>query len=237
MVIVEAGELIPGDGEVVEGVASVNESAITGESAPVIRESGGDRSAVTGGTQVLSDWLRIRITVAPGSSFVDRMIALIEGRRAAEDAERDRPVDPAVGPDADIPDRRRHAVGPCRLFRHRAHRHRARRAAGHADPDHHRRPALGDRHRRHGPPRALQRHRHLGPRGRGGGRRRHAAARQDRHHHLRQPHGERLHSGRGRHPDRARRGGAAGQPWRRDARGPLDRRAGHGRVRPQAART
>jgi len=78
-VIVEAGELIPGDGEVVEGVASVNESAITGESAPVIRESGGDRSAVTGGTQVLSDWLRIRITVAPGSSFVDRMIALIEG--------------------------------------------------------------------------------------------------------------------------------------------------------------
>ncbi|MEQ1945516.1 potassium-transporting ATPase subunit KdpB [Mesorhizobium sp. VNQ89] len=79
MVLVEAGALIPGDGEVVEGVASVNESAITGESAPVIRESGGDRSAVTGGTQVLSDWLRIRITVAPGSSFVDRMIALIEG--------------------------------------------------------------------------------------------------------------------------------------------------------------
>jgi len=79
IVIVEAGELIPGDGEVIDGVASVNESAITGESAPVIRESGGDRSAVTGGTQVLSDWLRIRITVTPGSSFVDRMIALIEG--------------------------------------------------------------------------------------------------------------------------------------------------------------
>jgi len=79
VVIVEAGELIPGDGEVIEGIASVNESAITGESAPVIRESGGDRSAVTGGTQVLSDWLKIRITVAPGSSFVDRMIALIEG--------------------------------------------------------------------------------------------------------------------------------------------------------------
>ena len=79
VVIVAAGELIPGDGEVIEGVASVNESAITGESAPVIRESGGDRSAVTGGTQVLSDQIRIRITVAPGSSFVDRMIALIEG--------------------------------------------------------------------------------------------------------------------------------------------------------------
>ncbi len=79
LVIVEAGELIPGDGEVIQGVASVNESAITGESAPVIREAGGDRSAVTGGTEVLSDWLNIRITVAPGSSFVDRMIALIEG--------------------------------------------------------------------------------------------------------------------------------------------------------------
>jgi len=79
IVIVDAGELIPGDGEVIEGVASVNESAITGESAPVIRESGGDRSAVTGGTQVLSDQLKIRITTPPGASFVDRMIALIEG--------------------------------------------------------------------------------------------------------------------------------------------------------------
>ncbi|QEE46616.1 potassium-transporting ATPase subunit KdpB [Rhizobium sp. WL3] len=79
IVLVAAGELIPGDGEVIEGVASVNESAITGESAPVIRESGGDRSAVTGGTQVLSDEIKIKITVQPGSSFVDRMIALIEG--------------------------------------------------------------------------------------------------------------------------------------------------------------
>ena len=79
VVLVEAGDLIPGDGEVIEGVASVNESAITGESAPVIREAGGDRSAVTGGTQVLSDWLKVRITVAPGSTFVDRMIALVEG--------------------------------------------------------------------------------------------------------------------------------------------------------------
>ncbi|MDQ0390600.1 potassium-transporting ATPase subunit KdpB [Labrys monachus] len=79
IVIVEAGDLVPGDGEVVEGVASVNESAITGESAPVIRESGGDRSAVTGGTQVLSDWIKVRITTQPGSSFIDRMIALVEG--------------------------------------------------------------------------------------------------------------------------------------------------------------
>jgi potassium-transporting ATPase ATP-binding subunit len=79
LVLVEAGDLIPGDGEVVEGIASVNEAAITGESAPVIRESGGDRSAVTGGTTVISDWLVVRITAAPGSSFLDRMIALVEG--------------------------------------------------------------------------------------------------------------------------------------------------------------
>jgi K+-transporting ATPase ATPase B chain len=81
IVLVEAGDIIPGDGEVVAGVASVNESAITGESAPVIRESGGDRSAVTGGTQIISDWLRIRITTRPGESFVDRMIGLIEGAK------------------------------------------------------------------------------------------------------------------------------------------------------------
>ena len=79
IVLVEAGDIIPSDGEVIEGIASVNEAAITGESAPVIRESGGDRSAVTGGTQVLSDWIRVRITAAPGSTFLDRMIKLVEG--------------------------------------------------------------------------------------------------------------------------------------------------------------
>jgi K+-transporting ATPase ATPase B chain len=79
VVLVEAGDTIPSDGEVIEGIASVNEAAITGESAPVIRESGGDRSAVTGGTQVLSDWIRVRITAVPGSTFLDRMIALVEG--------------------------------------------------------------------------------------------------------------------------------------------------------------
>ncbi len=78
-ILVEAGDAIPGDGEVVEGVASVDESAITGESAPVIRESGGDRSAVTGGTRVLSDWIIIQITANPGETFLDRMIALVEG--------------------------------------------------------------------------------------------------------------------------------------------------------------
>jgi K+-transporting ATPase ATPase B chain len=79
VVFVESGDMIPSDGEVIEGVASVNEAAITGESAPVIRESGGDRSAVTGGTQVISDWLKVRITAAQGSTFLDRMIALVEG--------------------------------------------------------------------------------------------------------------------------------------------------------------
>src|SRR5579883_2871898 len=79
IVLVEAGDTIPSDGEVVEGVASVNEAAITGESAPVIRESGGDRSAVTGGTEVISDWIKVRITAEPGSTFLDRMISLVEG--------------------------------------------------------------------------------------------------------------------------------------------------------------
>jgi K+-transporting ATPase ATPase B chain len=81
LVLVEAGDIIPGDGDVVEGIASVDESAITGESAPVIRESGGDRSAVTGGTRVLSDWIVVKITSNPGETFLDRMISLVEGAR------------------------------------------------------------------------------------------------------------------------------------------------------------
>ena len=79
LVIVRAGEFIPADGEIVEGIASVDESAITGESAPVIRESGGDRSAVTAGTRVISDWIKVRVTSDPGHTFLDRMIALVEG--------------------------------------------------------------------------------------------------------------------------------------------------------------
>ncbi len=79
IVLVQAGDVIPADGEAIEGIASVDESAITGESAPVIRESGGDRSAVTGGTKVVSDWLKVRVTARPGESFLDRMIALVEG--------------------------------------------------------------------------------------------------------------------------------------------------------------
>jgi K+-transporting ATPase ATPase B chain len=80
-VLIEAGDIVPGDGEVIDGVASVDESAITGESAPVIRESGGDRNTVTGGTRLLSDWLVIRITANPGESFLDRMISMVEGAK------------------------------------------------------------------------------------------------------------------------------------------------------------
>src|SRR6185503_13061384 len=81
VVLVEAGDFIPADGTVIEGVASVNESAITGESAPVIRESGGDRSSVTGGTQVLSDWLIVEVNANPGEAFLDRMISRVEGAK------------------------------------------------------------------------------------------------------------------------------------------------------------
>ena len=84
----EAGDLIPSDGEIIEGLASIDESAITGESAPVIRESGGDRSAVTGGTKVLSDRVVIRITAERGHTFMDRMIAPRGGGQSAEDAQR-----------------------------------------------------------------------------------------------------------------------------------------------------
>ncbi|MGA7621729.1 MAG: potassium-transporting ATPase subunit B, partial [Candidatus Binatus sp.] len=79
IVMVAAGDVIPGDGEIIEGIAAVNEAAITGESAPVIRESGGDRSGVTGGTTVISDWIKVKITANPGETFLDRMIALVEG--------------------------------------------------------------------------------------------------------------------------------------------------------------
>ncbi|EGO64093.1 K+-transporting ATPase subunit B [Acetonema longum DSM 6540] len=81
VVLVEVGEFIPGDGEIIEGMASVDESAVTGESASVIRESGGDKSSVTGGTRVLSDWIKIRITANPGETFLDRMISLVEGAK------------------------------------------------------------------------------------------------------------------------------------------------------------
>ena len=103
VVLVEAGDEIPADGEVIEGSRRWTRAPITGESAPVIRETGGDRSAVTGGTRVLSDWLVIRVTANPGEAFLDRMIAMVEGRQAAEDAERDRADDPAGRLDDHVP--------------------------------------------------------------------------------------------------------------------------------------
>ena len=203
VVFVEAGDLIPSDGDVIEGVASVNEAAITGESAPVIRESGGDRSAVTGGTLVISDWIVVRITAGQGSTFLDRMIALVEG------AERKKtPNEIALNillagmtiifvfAVASIPSFAAYAGGSISvlvlvalfvtlipttigalLVRHR--------------------------HRGHGPARALQCARHVGARGGGRGRRGYAAARQDRHHHARQPAGVGVHSLAGRHRQRA----------------------------------
>ena len=92
--------MIPGDGTVIEGIASVDESAITGESAPVIREAGGDRSAVTGGTRVLSDHIVVEITQEPGQSFLDRMIALVEGAARRKTPNEIALVDPARRPDA-----------------------------------------------------------------------------------------------------------------------------------------
>ena len=122
MVVVEAGELIPGDGTVIEGIASVDESAITGESAPVIREAGGDRSAVTGGTRVLSDRIVVEITQEPGQSFLDRMIALVEGA-----ARRKTPNEIALGillagTDPDLPARGHGAAAVRALRGHRRSR-------------------------------------------------------------------------------------------------------------------
>ena len=169
VVLVEAGDFIPSDGEVIEGVASVNEAAITGESAPVIRESGGDRSAVTGGTQVLSDWIRVRITAAAGSTFLDRMIRLVEG------AERQKtPNEIAldillvgltiifVFATVTIPSYAKYAGGSISVIILVA-------LFVTLIPTTIGALALGDRHRGHGPAGPLQRARHVGPRRRGGG--------------------------------------------------------------------
>ena len=184
--VVTAGEVIPGDGDIVEGIATVDESAITGESAPVIRESGGDRSAVTGGTRVLSDEIVVCISARPGETFLDRMIALVEGA--------DRQKTPneialsillagltiifllavvtlqpfAIYSGAEQPIIVLVALLVCLI------------------PTTIGATAVGDRDRRHGPAGAAQRARHVRPRGGGRRRRDHPAARQDRHHHLRQ---------------------------------------------------
>ena len=190
LVLVEAGDLIPGDGEVIEGVASVDESAITGESAPVIRESGGDRSAVTGGTRVLSDWIVVRITSNPGETFLDRMIALVEGA-SRQKTPNEIALNILLAVLTLIFLLAVVTLEPfAHLLRQRRLDHRADRPAGLPDPDDHRRAALGHRHRRHGPAGAAQRAGDERARRRGGGRRGCAAAGQDRHDHAGQPHGD-----------------------------------------------
>ena len=208
-VVVEAGQIIPTDGEIVEGVASVDESAITGESAPVIREAGGDRSGVTGGTRVLSDRIVVEVTAGAGESFLDRMIALVEGRHPPEDAQRDRADDHPGRVLDHLPDRdaRRSTRWPTLVLHdayHLAHlRHPdADRAAGLPDPDDDRRPAGGDRHRRDGPRPGRQPDRQERQGGRGRRRHRHAAPGQDRHDHAGQPPGDAVRPA-GRHLGRA----------------------------------
>ena len=150
VVLVEAGDVIPGDGEIVEGFASVNEAAITGESAPVIREAGGDRSAVTGGTTVLSDRIKVRITAAPGSTFIDRMIALVEG------AERQKTPNELALSILLSGLTLIFLIVCVTLWPLAAYSGKILSvtalvgAACLSDPDDHRRPALGHRHRRHG---------------------------------------------------------------------------------------
>ena len=203
---------------------------------PVIRESGGDRSAVTGGTRVLSDQILVRITAAPGVHLHrphDR-----PGRRcrAAEDAQRDRAQHPARRHDADLRSGGGQHPELCRLRRRLDPGHRPGGPVRHPDPHHDRCFALGHRHRRHGPTGPLQRAGHVRPSGRGRRRRRHPAARQDRHDHAGQPPGHRAD----RHARRVRPGSGRCRPAvqlpRRDARGPLDRRAGQGEVWSAGAR-
>ena len=207
------GEVIPGDGDVVEGVASVDESAITGESAPVIRESGGDRSSVTGGTRVLSDRIVVEITAKPGESFIDRMIALVEGA-SRQKTPNEIALNILLASLTIVFLAATATLQPVRgLLRRRAADRRPGRAPGLPDPDHDRRAALGDRHRGHGPPGAAQRAGHVRARGRGRRRREHAAAGQDRHDHARQPPGRRVHPGRRRAEPRCSRTPPSCRAW------------------------
>jgi K+-transporting ATPase ATPase B chain len=181
VVYAEAGDTIPVDGEIIDGVASVNEAAITGESAPVIRESGGDRSAVTGGTTVLSDWLVIRVTANPGETFLDRMISMVEG------AKRQKTPNEialnillagmtiiflfATGDDDHLSVCDGDALAVLHLQRLDGgtwkpdHRHGACRPSGLFDSDDDWRFIAGHRYRGHGPHDPGQRHRHVRPRG------------------------------------------------------------------------
>ncbi len=164
IIYVEAGSYIAGDGEVIEGVASVDESAITGESAPVIREAGGDRSAVTGGTKVLSDWIKVRITSNPGETFLDRMIALVEGA-TRQKTPNEIALSILLSGLTIVFLLAVVTLQPFAMYSQgSADRLRARFAAGLPHSHHHRRLALRHRHRRHGSPGAVQRAGHERPR-------------------------------------------------------------------------
>ena len=210
--------MIPGDGDVIDGIATVDESAITGESAPVIRESGGDRSAVTGGTRVLSDQIVVQITAQPGETFLDRMIALVEGA--------DRQKTPNEIALSIL------LAGLTIIFLLATVTLQPFAIYSNAEQEIIVLVALlvclipttigallvGDRHRRHGPARPAQRAGDVRPSRRGRRRRDHAAARQDRHDHVRRPPGLRDAAGPRGQRARARRGRARLEPRRRDAR-------------------
>ena len=189
VVLVEAGDLVPSDGEILEGIASVDESAVTGESAPVIREAGGDRSSVTGGTRVLSDSIVVQVSSNPGETFLDRIIGLVEGARRQKTPNEIALQILLAASDLDLPLRDGHSAAVLALQRRGRRRwrgrerHRPRGAPRLPDPDHNWWTAVGDRHRRDGPHAARERHRHVGTGGGGGGRRGRAAARQDRYDH------------------------------------------------------
>ncbi len=194
VIYVEAGHYIAGDGEVIEGVASVDESAITGESAPVIREAGGDRSAVTGGTKVLSDWIKVRITSNPGETFLDRMIALVEGATRQKT-----PNEIALSillsgltivfllAVVTLQPFAIYSKAPQTVFV-------LGLAAGLPDSDYHWRAALSDWHCGHGPSGSVQRAGNERTRRGSGGRREYAAAGQDRDHHAGQSPGDGVYS-------------------------------------------
>ena len=222
LVLVRENEIVPSDGEVIEGVAYVNEAAITGESAPVLKEPGTDiRSTVTGGTQVVSDWLKIRISADPGEDLPRPHDPARRRGQAPENPQRDRAVDPALGADHRVLARGCHAPAVRDLLRRPGSDGDTGRPPRLPDPDDDRRLALGDRNRGHGPRDALQRARHVRPRSGSGRRRGHAAARQDRHHHLRKPVRRRDHAGGWRLTDRCAHRRPPVEPGRRDARGAI----------------
>jgi len=230
---VEAGELIPADGDVVEGAATVDESAITGESAPVIRESGGDRSSVTGATRVLSDSIVVRVTANPGESFLDRMILLVEGAQRQKT-----PNEIALSILlSGLTIIFLIAVATLLPFSIYAHQRQTLTVliallvclipttiGGLLS-------AIGNS--RHGPRHAAERPGDERTGGRSGRRRGHAATRQDRHDHAGQPSGRRDHFGGGRRCERLRPDGVHVVARRRDARGTFDRRTCRSGRRPR----